>query len=132
MQRATTYAIPAEGGNPVILRCTMVTRKVAIVEDASGNGGVMQGLRYQLPQSINGFGVVTWGDWIEVPPSDSLEPIIITGGPDDHDPTAPPVGNGGSYPYPVSPGGPVTLGTPICQITSLGANATVVAVTEWN
>lgn len=132
MQKASLYNLPANGGNPVVIRCTMVTRKALMQEDASGNGGVFQGIRYQLPQSINGFGQVTWGPWIEVPPNELLEPVVFEGAPGDRDPHAPPIGNGGSYPYPVAPGGPVTLGTPLCQATSVSANAITVNVTEWN
>ena len=131
MQKVRLIQIPANGGVPVVVRCSMVTRKMTVQEDMSGNAGVFQGIRYQLLQPC-GFGIITGSDWIEVSPNELLEPIVFEGAPNDHDPNAPPLGNGGSFPNPVGPGGPVTLGTPIFQVTSAGGNPTAIEVTEWN
>lgn len=134
MQKVSIYNLPAAGSaNPTTVRCTMVTRKMAVTEDGSANAGVFQGVMYRLPLPNSlAFGDTQWGPWATVPPNELLEPIIFEGAPNDHDPNAPPIGNGGSSPYPVAPGGPVTLGTVIFQATSMTANPTTVNVTEWN
>jgi hypothetical protein len=87
-----------------------------------------QGLIYQLLTST-GFGQYTVGPAVTV--QDPLEPIVIAGYPGDHPPNTVPIGNGGSAPNPVGPGGPVTLGTPVIQLTSASAAATEIQVTEW-
>ena len=122
-QNVTVYAVPAAGAPPVVIRCTRVTSRMEIVESPG-----FQGLIYQqlTPKQ---FGNVTVGPAVEV--QDSQEPIVFAGYPGDHPPNTVPIGNGGSGAQPVSPGGPQTLGTPICQLTSLTAVATSVAVTEW-
>lgn len=129
MQKATTYNLPAAGQPPLVIRCTMVTRQMFVQE--SGLSAAFQGITLQLLTS-NGFGRVTAGDAFTIPPSELLEPYLIAGAPNDHDPHAPPIGNGGSSPNPVSPGGPVTQGTPVFQATSATATPTTIVVTEWN
>lgn len=129
MQKATTYELPVAGAAPLVIRCTMVTRQMFVQE--SGLAADFQGITLQLLQP-KGFGQVAAGDQFTIPPTELLEPYLIAGAPGDHDPHAPPIGNGGSSPNPVSPGGPVTQGTPVFQATSATATATKIVVTEWN
>lgn len=136
MQKVRKLAVPIAGALPLVVRCTMVTTRMEIVEDAAANAGVRQGLIYQLYEPAKAAGA-TWGvgdlvpgDTIEAAPTD--EPIVITGHPSDHAPHKEPIGNGGSSPYPVCPGGPVTTGTKIIAVTSATATATSIDVTEWN
>ncbi len=129
--------IPASTGVPTVIRCTRVTSRMQIVEDGAANAGVQQGLTYQqltpnsttAPQTAANPNEWTVGPAIQVPPGQ--EPIVFAGYPGDHPPNTVPIGKGGSSPFPVCPGGPVTLGTPICQITSATATATTIDVTEW-
>lgn len=127
MQKTTQYAAPAEGGAPVVISCTQVSSRMSLQEDASLNAGVLQGFIYKLltPQ---GNGLYTAGPPIAVPPT--LEPVLIAGYPGDHPPNTVPIGNGGSSPFPVCPGGPVTLGTQICEVTSLTADPILINATE--
>lgn len=131
-QVTTQYAVPALGGAPTVIRCTRVSSRMAIVEDGAQNAGNFQGLVIQLltPQ---GFGVNAVGppQTISSQQAATEEPIIVAGYTGDHPPNTVPIGNGGSGGQPVGPGGPETLGTAICQITSATADATVVNVTEW-
>lgn len=129
MQRATTYNLPAAGSAPVVVRCTMVSRQMFVQE--SGLDAAFQGITMALLTPL-GFGKVAVGDTFTIPPAELLEPYLIAGAPNDHDPNAPPIGNGGSSPNPVGPGGPVTLGTPIFQATSATSTPTTIVVTEWN
>ena len=129
MQKVTTYDLPAAGAAPLVIRCTMITRQMLVQE--SGLDAAFQGMVIQLLTST-GFGVVAVGDAFTIPPSENLQPYLIAGAPNDHDPNAPPIGNGGSGGVPVAPGGPVTLGTPIFQATSATATPTTIAVTESN
>lgn len=122
-QIVSTYAIPAAGSTPVIIRCTRVTSRMEIVEQPG-----FQGLIYQQ-LTPKGFGVNTVGPAVQV--QDSQQPIVFAGYPGDHPPNTVPIGNGGSGSQPVAPGGPTTLGTPICQLTSASAVATSVAVSEF-
>jgi hypothetical protein len=121
-QKTRVIEVPAAGGAAVEIRCTQVTTQMSIQEDGSANGGVRQGLVYQ-PLTSRGHGQVTVGPALTVLPA--REPIAFGDG-------TTPIGNGGSSPYPVSPGGPVTQGTPVCQVTSASENATSIVVTEWN
>ena len=129
MQKTTTYNLPAAGSAPVVVRCTLLSRQMFVQE--SGVATDFQGMTMQLLTSL-GFGQVAVGGAFTVPPTELLEPYLIAGAPNDHDPYAPPIGNGGSYPNPVGPGGPVTQGTPIFQATSATATPTTIVVTEWN
>jgi len=122
-QNVSVYAIPAAGSTPVIIRCTRVTNRMEITEQPG-----FQGLIYQQ-LTPKGFGVNTVGPAVEV--QDSQQPIVFAGGKGDHSPNAAPIGNGGSGSQPVAPGGPETLGTPICQLTSASAVATSVSVVEY-
>lgn len=130
-QISRLIAIPAAGGVPVVIRCTMVTEAMTIQEDGSMNNGFQQGLIYSQLTSTGALGPNAWtvGPALTVPPNLGLEPIIFQQKRNDHSPDRSPIGNGGSAPYPVGPGGPVTHGTPICQITSAGL-ATKIIVTE--
>ncbi len=107
-----------------------------VQEDGSANAGVAQGIIYQLFQPLKtasatqGVGDLAPGDVIQLAPG--FEPLVIAGHPNDHSPTKEPIGNGGSDPHPVAPGGPVTHGTKIFQATSATASATSIDVTEWN
>lgn len=136
MQKVRKLAVPAAGAAPLVVRCTMVTTRMEIREDASANAGVAQGLIYQLYQPLKvasanqGVGELAPGDTIQVLPGS--EPIVIAGHLVDHSPHKEPIGNGGSAPFPVAPGGPVTHGTKIIQLTSASGNATSIDVTEWN
>jgi hypothetical protein len=100
---------------------------MSLQEDASLNAGVLQGFIYQLltPTQFGNFKV---GPPIAVAPT--LEPVLIAGYPGDHPPNTVPIGNGGSGTQPVCPGGPVTLGTVVCQVTSLTASAILIDATE--
>ena len=137
-QVTRVIAIPASTGVPTVIRCTRVTSRMQIVEDGAANAGVQQGLTYQqltpnsttAPQTAANPNEWTVGPAIQIPPNVSLEPIIFQSKRNDHSPNRQPIGNGGSSPYPVCPGGPVTTGTPICQVTSASALATVIDVTE--
>ena len=127
MQKVTQYQVPASGGAPVIIRCTQVSSRLQLQEDGSANAGTLQGFIY-WPLTSTGFGVNTVGAMVTVLPTQ--EPVLIAGYPDDHPPNTVPIGNGGSSPLPVCPGGPVTLGTPICQVTSATADAIVLNAIE--
>ena len=129
MQKTQVINVPAAGGVPVIVRCTQVSSRMLIAEDGSANGGLQQGLIYNLLYPT-GDGKFTVGPSVQVPPAVSLEPILVAGYPGDHPPNNVPIGNGGSAPFPVCPGGPVTLGTVVVQVTSASANATTINVTE--
>jgi hypothetical protein len=129
MQKATTYDLPAAGSAPVVVRCTQVTRRMLVQE--SGVAADFQGITMAL-LTPNGFGKYMVGDEFTIPPSELLEPYLIAGAALDHDPHGFPIGNGGSYPDPVSPGGPVTQGTVVFQATSATATPTKIVVTEWN
>lgn len=138
MEKSRLVNIPAKGGAPQAIRCTMTTTKMVIQEDGSANAGTQQGLIYQLLFST-GNGQFTPGPTITIVAGDPLvtgqpnnQPIVIEAHEGDHSPNRMPIGTGGSAPYPVCPGGPVTNGTPVIQLTSNSAQATVVAVTEWD
>ena len=142
-------ALNANAGAFNIVRCSLgATDKMKIVEDGAANGGVQQGLVYnllRLPFPNENLTTVTTEFVVDtsgykrlyvVEPLQTLafgngEPILIEGYPGDHPPNTAPLGNGGSYPNPVCPGGPVTDGTPILQIKSATANATTINITEW-
>ena len=132
MQKTQVIAVPAALGAPVVIRCSQVSSRMSIQEDGSENSGVQQGLIYQLLTPTGAAAANAWsvGPAVNVPPDLSLEPILIAGYPGDHPPNTDPIGNGGSSPCPVCPGGPVTLGTPVAQVTSASANATKIVVTE--
>lgn len=131
MQKVSQYAINGNGGAFTKIRCTLgSTRRMSIVEDGAANAGTQQGLQYQLV--TNKGGDLTFSPTVQVPPDLSLEPIIIEGGVGDHAPNREPIGTGGSSPFPVSPGGPVTNGTIVLQIRSASATATTIDVTEWD
>jgi|GEM_PF-2479594 len=131
MQKTRLIPVNANNGAWTMIRCTIFATKMAIVEDGSANAGVQQGLEYQLLTHAGNDNIAA-GPTITVPANLSQEPIMIEGYPGDHPPSTVPIGNGGSTPYPVSPGGPVTQGTPVIQVRSASANATTVAVTEWS
>ncbi len=128
-QKATIYDLPAAGSAPVVVRCTQVSRQMFVQE--SGLAADFQGITMSL-LTPKGFGKYDVGNTFTIPPSELLEPYLIAGAPGDRDPYAPPIGNGGSSPNPVSPGGPVTEGTVIFQATSATATPTTIVVTEWN
>ena len=49
MQKTTQYNAPAAGGNPVAIRCTQVSSRMSLQEDAPGGEAyVFQGFIYQL------------------------------------------------------------------------------------
>lgn len=132
-QTVRVIALPATGGVPVVIRCTRVTSRMEIIEDGSGAAaGAMQGLigNFLISNKAGGW---TAGPQTEWPPNvdNDQEPIVIAGYPGDHPPNTVPIGNGGSAPFPVSAGGPVTHGTAIIQLTSLTATPCNVRVTEW-
>lgn len=131
-QRVSLYVLPAVGGAPVVIRCTQVTSRMEIIEDGTLTTGTMQGLQGSF-LTPNGQGGWTVGGVTDFPPNanNEQEPILIAGYPGDHPPNTVPIGNGGSAPYPVAPGGPVTHGTPIIQLTSMTAEPVQVRVAEW-
>lgn len=95
-------------------------------ESVATNAG-LQGFIYNLA-TPNGNGTFTYGPDVLVPPQ--LEPELIAGYPGDHPPNAVPIGNGGSSPLPVCPGGPVTHGTIVCLIRSASATPTSIVAIE--
>lgn len=127
-QVTRVIALPAAGGNPVVIRCTQVTTRMQIQESVAANAGA-QGLQGNM-LTPGTFGTFTVGPQFDVPPD--LEPVLIAGYPGDHPPNTVPIGNGGSGGQPVGPGGPASIGTPIVQLTSASADVTNVIVTEWN
>ncbi len=133
MQRTRVISVPASTGTPVVIRCTQVSSRLTIQEDGSANSGTAQGLIYSVLTPTGSASANAWtvGAAVQVSPALSTEPILVAGYPGDHPPNTVLIGNGGSYPYPVCPGGPVTHGTPIVQVTSASGNATVIDVTEW-
>lgn len=126
-QVTNTYALPAAGGVPVVIRCTRVTSRMEIRESVASNA-LEQGLVAQ-DLTPTQFGQFTVGPAYDVPPNQ--EPLVKAGYPGDHPPNTVPIGNGGSGGQPVAPGGPATRGTAIVQLTSLTATPTTVSVTEW-
>jgi hypothetical protein len=127
MQKTTQYAAPVAGGAAVIVRTTQVSSRISLQEDASLNAGVLQGFIYRLA-TMQGNGLYVLGPPIAVGPTQ--EPVLIAGYPGDHPPNTVPIGNGGSSPFPVCPGGPVTHGTVICVVTSKTASAILIDATE--
>ncbi len=132
MQNTRVVAVPAAGGVPVVIRCTQMTEAMTIQEDGSANNGFQQGLIYNVltPTKSATGNAWTVGPAIQVAANVSLEPIVFQSKRNDHSPNREPIGSGGSAPYPVCPGGPVTNGTPICKVTSASALATTIDVTE--
>lgn len=128
MQVEHVYPVAAAGGAPLVVRCTMVTTRMEIRESVLTNA-TEQGLIYQ-PLTPTQFSSFIVGPTIDVPPN--FEPIVFAGHQNDHAPHKEPIGNGGSAPFPVGPGGPATRGTVICQVTSATATPTSISVTEWN
>ena len=126
MQKVTQYTAPKDSDPPVLVRCTQVSSRMQIQEDAA-TLAAMQGFIYALAY-LKGGGDIVWSDDVTVPPQ--LEPTLIAGYPGDHPPNTVPIGNGGSAPYPVAPGGPVTQGTVICRVRSATGSATTINVTE--
>jgi hypothetical protein len=133
MQKARVIQVPANNQPPIVVRCTLVTRRMQFQEDASVNNGAEQGLVYALLTSdSSSLGGYTAGPDVSIPPDLELEPVVIEAHPNDHSPDAEPIGNGGSFPYPVAPGGPITTGTVIFRVRSLTNTPTAINVTEWN
>ena len=126
-QVTTQYAAPAAGGNAVVVRCTQVSSRMRLQEDPSLNAGVLQGFIYRQA-TMQGNRLYTLGPPVAIGPTQ--EPELIAGYPGDHPPNTVPIGNGGSAPFPVCPGGPVTHGTVICVVTSLTASAILINATE--
>jgi hypothetical protein len=99
-----------------------------ITEDVATDAA-RQGL---IAQNLTSTGASTVGSYTVGPTYDvtpDQEPLVFAGYPGDHPPNTVPIGTGGSSPNPVGPGGPVTSGTPIVQLTSAGT-AVSVRVTE--
>ena len=128
-QVTNVYALAAAGGAPLVIRCTRLTSRMEIQESVQ-TAAECEGIEYSLLTPTQ-FGKFTVGPVVSVPPSQSLEPIVVAGYPGDHPPHTVPIGNGGSSPYPVAPGGPVTQGTVVLQATSASASTTSIAVTEF-
>lgn len=133
--RVRAIALPARGGVPVVVRCSFVSSRMLVQEDGSANAGVQQGIAISLlyPTSADSpTPALEWtvGPQFVIAPANSLEPFLIAGYPGDHPPNTVPIGNGGSFPYPCAPGGPVTHGTPVFQATSGSATPTVIDVIE--
>ena len=129
MQTVSQYALNVKGGAWTEIRCTLgATVRMTVAEDGGVNAGALQGIIYQLAR--NSGGDLTWGPSIQVAASVVGEPFTIAGNPEDHAPHKEPIGTGGSNPYPVAPGGPVTHGTIIFRATSATATPTTIDVTE--
>lgn len=130
-QNVRLIAINGSGGAFTLVRASMTCRRVEIIEDFSGNGGVGQGLEYNLIDASSGAD----GQQTLEPPAPAFasiapqtEPLIL-GNPSYQAKSFGPVLGSG----PMSPGAgiPPILGTPLIQIRAAGADATVIRVTEF-
>jgi hypothetical protein len=127
-QKFRTIAVPAAGGAAVVIRCTQMTEAMSISE----SGLTPQGFIYQALTPTNAAVANAWtvGPAIIVPANSPLQPIIFQQKLNDHSPNRINIGGPGSFPNPVAPGGPVTNGTPIVQVTSATATPTTITVIE--
>lgn len=119
--RSRLVAINGSGGAFVPILATQITRRVEIIEDASANAGVAQGLAYQFDDS-------------QTPPYTTVyeltaaeEPLIL-GEPIPQSNRygtviGKPAQNSGGYSEPA---------TVLCNLRSLSATATVVRITEFS
>lgn len=130
MQKIRVLTVPAKGAPPLVIRCTMMTEAMTIVEDGAGNGGAQQGILYALLTPTNSATANAWTQGPLANPTFSLAPIVIQQKANDHSPNRIPIGGPGSFPNPVSPGGPVTNGTPVVAVTSASALTTTIDVIE--
>lgn len=107
-------SINGSGGAFVIIRATTMCRRVEVIEDASANAGVKQGLAYQVANdgTLNGFTNTFAADPVD-------EPVVVR----DFGAV---IGNG-----PDASGGFTIPATQVINVRSLSATATVVRVTEY-
>lgn len=137
--KRTLYAINNDAGAFTVIRLTTWAKYLAIYEDASQNAGAAQGLQYRaldpFAQSadIDENSQPAAPNYFIAPAStDPSKPEVEFG--DKfwrNGETTAPLGNPGSDGNVDSPGGQVTLGTPIVEIRTNSANATNVIVEEW-
>lgn len=119
--RTTLYNINGSGGAFVSIPATMITRRAEIIEDASANAGVAQGLAYQIDDS-------------QIPPYTTIyqltageEPLILG------EPIPQGKGFGSVIGKPAqNSGGFTEAATVLCKLRSLTATATIVRVTEFS
>jgi hypothetical protein len=136
--RVRTFVVPALGGVPVVVRCSFTSSRMLVQEAVAGTAtvpAIQTGLSISLlyPNSnTSNNPALEWtvGPPFIIPGGENLEPFLIAGYPGDHPPNTVPIGNGGSFPYPCAPGGPVTLGTPVFQVTSAlaGVGTTIIVI----
>lgn len=139
----TTYALNASGGAFTVIRLTTFAKYVEITEDPNANAGVQQGLQFNMLSPFAQSGNIThdaqpappdYGIVLAVadPPPATVQPQLAIGDKHNiHSGTQAPLGNPGSAGNVDNPGGVATLGTPLVQLRSNGADATVVVVKEW-
>lgn len=119
--RTRNIAINGSGGAFVAILATQITRRVEIIEDASANAGVAQGLAYQIDDS-------------QIPPFTTIyqltaaeEPLIL-GEPIPQNNRygtviGKPAQNSGGFSEPA---------TLLCNLRSLTATPTVARITEFS
>lgn len=113
-------------GQYTVVLGTRLSRMVEIAEDGSANSGNGQGLTIQLPDPASPSGVQNWLPAETYTPQQ--EPIVIGDKYAIHQPYGGTVANGPG----VMLGVGVTAATPICQIKSASALATIINVTEFS
>lgn len=148
--KSTYYPIQASTGAFTVIRLSTWAKYIEITEDPTQNAGLQQGLQYnnldpsavssnitanaQPPVSGNpGYGVVlAFGATTNLIPPGAFQPSLVYGDIHNvHSTTEMPLGNPGSAGNVDSPGGTVTLGTPLVQLRTNSANPTNVIVKEW-
>lgn len=133
--KVTLVAINNDAGAFTVIRLTTWAKYLTIDEDKTQNGGLLQGLQYNLLDPFAQSTDITAGA-VPTPPDYLLDngsaPQIAVG--DSryvNSMTTAPLGNPGSAGNVDSPGGTATLGTPILQVRTASANATKVIVREY-
>ncbi len=115
--KARLVAINGSAGAFVQILATIPCRRMTVIEDYSANAGVGQGLQYQLPGDnfTQVFSIAPQTEPID------LEDEGYNGGPGSI------LGNGPGF---ITGFGPTT-GTPLINVRSASATATIVRVTEF-
>ena len=146
--KTTFYPINSNAGVFTVIRLTTFAKYIEISEDPNYNAGQQQGLQYNSldPFAVSSnitlnaqptppaYGIVLGfgGATITLIPPASFQPSLIFGDAHNiHSATEMPLGNPGSAGNVDSPGGTVTLGTPLVQIRTNSANAGGIIVKEW-
>lgn len=130
MAKTRLISVNGSGGAFVTVSATCVTRRVEVIEDASANAGVAQGLSYQIDDGNGTTPNVpnTAATYTVIPTATepNTEPIIlgesIPQGAGYGRVVGTPTDNSGGYSIPA---------TPLANIRSASATATVIRVTEF-